>query len=380
MRKPDINRSAASAVILTAIFLAFIAFFTFGTLFTDDREFSEMENRTLAQKPEVSAKTLFSGELDDNFEDYLSDQIFLKDGMMSIKTCCDYFSGKTYQNGVYFSEDGYLLQRYDEDTENIKKNVSYINAFAEKIGKRVDFLLVPNSISVNAEKLPMGAQTDDQLESIKLISDSLSDDITLFNAYDTVKGLQEQGIQAYYRTDHHWTASAARATADAWLESVGMSGTDANYLYREVPDFYGTLYSKAPAGFIKPDTFGYYENASGKYTLEYIAEKKFTYSMMDKSYLDKKDKYSAFFGGNFSQIKIESDCPDGGKLLILKDSYANSMIPLLADKFSEIYVVDMRYFHFDKVSELIEQNGIERVLMIYNLDFVNEDKNFIWLE
>ena len=43
-------------------------------------------------------------------------------------------------------------------------------------------------------------------------------------------------------------------------------------------------------------------------------------------------------------------------------------------------MVDLRYSHFDAVSEMVEKYGIDRVLLVYNVDFINEDTNFIWLE
>jgi hypothetical protein len=381
MKLRDIKRSTVSCVIMIVIFVAFIATFSIGTLVTDDRTFSEMENRNLTQKPEVTSETVFSGELDDDFESYLSDQIFKKDSMMTLKTSFDYFSGKTFQNGVFFGKDGYLLQQFTEDSEQISENVSYLNAFADSIDVPVDFILAPNSICLNSDKLPLGAYTDDQRKTTESVSEQLSENITLFDPYDTLYDLQNnQGVQAYYKTDHHWTASAARAVCDSWLESAGYEGTDGDYVYNTVDDFYGTLYSKAPASFVAADTFGYYENTSGSYTVRYVKENTFSYSMMNTEYLKKKDKYSSFFGGNYSQIKITSDSKNKEKILVIKDSYANSLIPFLADKFSEVYVIDLRYFHFDSASELIAENNINRVLMVYNIDFLNEDKNFIWLE
>lgn len=381
MRNPDIKRSFASCVILTAIFAAFILFFSLGTLFTEDREFSEMENRNLTQMPEADKESVLSGGFSEDFESYLSDQIFLKDQMMAAKTTACYLFGKTYQNGVYFGTDGYILQRYSEDTENISSNVSYINSFAQKLDIPIDMLIVPNSVCVNSDKLPAAAVNDDQLETIKSISDQLDDSVTLFSAYDTLIDLQEnQGIRAFYRTDHHWTASAARAVCDSWLQSEGYPVTSADYDFRTVQDFYGTLYSKAPASFIEPDVFSYYETSDLNVEVKYISENTFSYTFFEKSYLDKKDKYSTFFGGNFAQLKISSDCGGNEKILVLKDSYANSLIPFLAEYFSEIYVVDLRYFHLGSVSEIIAENGIDRVLMVYNVDFINEDNNFLWLE
>lgn len=377
----DIKRSKAAALIMSAVFISFTALFTLGTFFSKDREFSEMENRPLKTKPELSGKEILSGELDDEFEEYMSDQIFLKDLMMSFKTSCDYFSGKTFQNGVYFGKDGYLLQRFDLDEQNLTKNISYINGFVQKLDIPADMILAPTSVCVNADKLPAAAVTDDQREAAEIIRSQLSGKVTLFDAYDTLSDIQKnEGIQAYFRTDHHWTASGARAVCDRWLISAGLAPTSGAFKYKQGWDFYGTLYSKAPAGFVKPDSFGYFENDTIDCEVNFVNEKSVKYSLFDESFLEKKDKYAMYFGGNFAQMKITTSFDSGKKLLVLKDSYANSLIPCLIEQFSEIYVIDLRYFHFDKVSDVIQQNGIDRLLMVYNIDFINEDKNFIWLE
>lgn len=380
MKNEDIKRSRLSCIIISAVFAGFIVFFSIGTFLAKDRVFSEMENRPLEQKPKFSSQALFSGEFGADVEDYLSDQLLLKDAMMSLKTDCDYYSGRTLQNGVYFSEDGYLLQRYTENAEQLDKNASAVKDFAAKLDIPVDFLLSPNSICLNADKLPATAVTDDQLRSMARLSSKLGESVDLYNAYDVLNELQKNGIQAFYRTDHHWTSSAARAVCDGWLESVGLDGTDADYEYVSVPDFYGTLYSKAPASFIEPDEFGYYIDRSGSYNVEYILEGRTADGFIDESLLEKKDKYGAFFGGNFALMKLTSDAPSGEKLLVLKDSYANAMLPLLADRFFEIWVLDLRYCKTTTASAVIEENGIDRVLMIYNLDFLNEDDNFVWLD
>ncbi len=388
MIKKDIKRSAAACIIMTVLFVGFIGLFCLGTLFSKDREFSEMENRMLAQKPELSLSEIFvkKGEKTfmDKLEEYMSDQIFMKDTMMSVKTECDYFSGKTYQNGVYFSKGGFLLQKYSENAPLIDKNVGCINDFAEAVNVPVDFMLVPNSVCVNADRLPAGALTDDQRQTAERVKSELSPKVTMYDPYDLLCDLQtNKNVNTYYKTDHHWTAGAARAACDGWLASIGMEPTDELYTLNKVSDFYGTLYSKAPAQFIQPDEFSYYVNNAGQYEVYYIAENKYVYSMVDESFLKKKDKYASFFGGNFAQIKIRrTNDPEGDKkpkILVIKDSYANSLIPFLADRFSEVYVVDLRYYHTGLVSDIVKENGINRVLLCYNVDFLNEDQNFIWL-
>ena len=73
---------------------------------------------------------------------------------------------------------------------------------------------------------------------------------------------------------------------------------------------------------------------------------------------------------------------NGGKVLVLKDSYANAAMQFLMQHYSEITMIDLRYYHLQEksVSELCREYGVDRVLMLYNMDFINEDRNFVWLE
>ena len=100
--------------------------------------------------------------------------------------------------------------------------------------------------------------------------------------------------------------------------------------------------------------------------------------MYDMSYAERKDKYAVFFGGNYPVARIKSNGVNTEKVLIIKDSYANSLVPFLADQYREIHMLDLRYYH-ESVSEYIRENGIERVIFINNVDFISTDNNFLWL-
>ncbi len=371
-------------VILTAIFLLFVFGFAVAGLIEKDRDFSEMENRPLAQFPEFTFENLKSGKYTSGIESYMSDQVFMKDKLVSLKTDCERAVLKNYQNGVYFGKDGYYIQQYTENREQIDKNISYINDWAKLIPENVPirFCLVPNAVSVCADKLPSLAVNDNQLDSIKHIKDTLSDKVELLNAYDSLKEAYNNGENVFYKTDHHWTNDGVKAV----FNELAGTGTDTAKKDFDASitrnDFYGTLYSKAPSAFTKPDTMVFPKHSESDYKVEYVKENKTTDTLIDESFLDKKDKYAAFMGGNFSQINITNkNASEKGNVLILKDSYANVMLPYLVEQYSNLTVVDMRYYHFEKqtVSELIKSNNIDSVIMIYNMDFVNSDDNFMWL-
>lgn len=383
-----------SYVITTACFLVFIYGFTIAGIVSEDREFSDTENRTLTQFPEFSWKKLQSGGYTSDLENYMSDQIFLKDQLVSLKVDADRLLLKNYQNGVYFAEDGYILQVYQENTELIKKNVDCINALAEAVGDDVDmtFMLVPNAVSVMSEKMPSVNQSDNQLDSIDFVRDNLSDKINFYCPYEELKNAAHNGIQVFCRTDHHWTSEGAKIGFEGLMNTMGESVPQVEYDIETLEDFYGTLYSKAPSSFTEPDSINLYTNPDNSISVAYTGDSgdnsKLSESdeTVDSIFVDEfkteKDKYKTFLGGNFDLLNIESQGESDEKVLILKDSYANCAMTFFADKYKHITVMDMRYYHMEEltVSEYIKENGIDKVIFLYNMDFVNTDNNFAWIE
>ena len=369
--------------IMAVCFLLFIFGFAVASFISEDREFSENENRYLQQAPEFSWEKLKDGEFTTDIETYMSDQIFLKDELVSLKTATDRTLLKSYQNGVYFSSDGYYLQDYQENKALIEKNIGCINDFANSLDADVDvnFLLVPNAISVLSDKLPAVTQTDDQLQSEKFLSSILSDKVKLCFPYDQLKEASKS-TQVFYKTDHHWTAEGAKIGFDALMNTMDEDIPQVDYSIENIENFRGTLYSKAPIYSAAYDTMHLYTDPDNKLSVEYVQENKTSDSLFDESFKDKKDKYSTFLGGNFALTKIETQGESDENVLIIKDSYANTVMPYFASKYQHITMIDMRYYHMmDKtVSEYVKDNGIKKVIFLYNMDFLNTDNNCIWLE
>ena len=373
-------------LILTFLFVLFIFGFAIAGIIQKDRDFSEMENRNLAEAPKFSWQNLKSGKFTSDIESYMSDQVFLKDNLVTLKTDCERLMLKNYQNGVYIGKEGYYIQQYTENKAQIEKNIGYINDWAEKIDKKVPikFLVAPNSVCINSDKLPKYAVNDNQLDSIKYIENKISDKVKVINAYDNLMKLKDNGQQVFYKTDHHWTYTGAIAGFELLTNDEAKKAIVEYDNSIRCKDFYGTLYSKAPSTLAKADEIVYpMHSGKSNYTVFYVKENKTTDTLIDESFLEKKDKYAGFLGGNFARVDIKNDkAAVDKKVLVLKDSYANAMIPYLADEYSQLTVVDMRYYHFEKqtVSELVKSEKIDEILMVYNMDFINSDDNFLWLE
>lgn len=373
-----------SQIIMVSVFLIFIIGFAVWSFLLKDREFSEMENRNLAQFPTFSWRNLKDGTFTDGLEKYVSDQLPFKDELVTLKTDADRLLLHDLQNGVYFGKDGYYLQDYKENSKQIETNVGCINDLAKLCPDAdINFMLVPNSISVMDDKLPSTNTTDNQKKTIDKVKDMLDEKVKFYCPINDLKEAAKDGTQVFYKTDHHWTSDGARVGFDGLMKFMGEDELKAEYSVKEIPDFLGTLYSKAPSAFTEKDTMKLYTDKNNSMAVNYVDKNETKDTIFDSSFEEKKDKYSTFFGGNFANINIKSTgAQQDKKVLILKDSYANCAMPYFTSMYSDVTMIDMRYYHIQplSVSEYIKQNKIDKVILLYNVDFLNTDNNFVWID
>ena len=91
--------------------------------------------------------------------------------------------------------------------------------------------------------------------------------------------------------------------------------------------------------------------------------------LYDKSKLEVKDKYSMFLGGNQPLCIIENEQSEGGKLLVIRDSYSDSLAPFLTENFSEIHLFDLRY-NTTPIPMYAAQNEFDAVVVLYSTAFL----------
>ncbi|MBQ6230079.1 MAG: hypothetical protein IJJ74_03065 [Eubacterium sp.] len=368
--------------LIIIVFIAYIAFISIGSIILKDREFSDMENRTLKTFPELSVKTVLSGKFMDEFEEYMSDQIIMKDDYVRLDTSVSYLLGQRLINGVYITNDR-ILQDYQYDEKVLGANIRYINEFKEAHPELpVNMLITATASYIYKDELPYGAPIDDQGKARDYIHENISKDIVLTDATDALQQMKYQYI--FFKTDHHWTEEGASVGYQCLAEDLDIS-IPSYLVYKPVYSgedrFYGTLYSKAPKYGIEGDYIAAAEDTYLNYHVEYLDEGWEEDTMFHKENLEIKDKYTVFLDGNHSIIHITSDArvnpgADNDKpILIVKDSYAHALIPFLASVYTDIYVVDLRYYH-ESVSKLIEDKGIVRMILINNIDFLTTDTNY----
>lgn len=235
-------------------------------------------------------------------------------------------------------------------------------------------MLVPNSVKINEDKLPSFAPAYNQKKVIDYINSRVNNVIAI-DALSSLKEHKDEYI--YYKTDHHWTTKGAYYVyREFCIEKniIPMEPDDFN-IKTVSDDFYGTLYSKFPLSFIKPDFIeAYYPKKSPVYKVDYIDTKGMSTDIYEKKHLFKKDKYSFFIDGNHSLLSIKAGCGKGKRLLVIKDSYAHCFVPFLTNHYGEVHMIDLRYFN-SSVDDYINEKGIDEVLILYNASFFSKEKS-----
>ena len=354
-------------VFFVVSFFLVLAMLAAMTLFLPARKLSENENRELAQMPVFNADTVLSGEFQNGLADFLSDQIPGRERWIALNTSLKKLLGQKKINGVYLGDDGYYFQAFtDSDYSESRKDAGFelFNEFAQETGTSVKILMVPTPGAVMADKLPANAPmyNADKLWSDLITAASDCEVIDLRQVF----AANAKDSQLYYRTDHHWTTQGAYLAYAAYCEAMGVEAKPLTYfgLEQVSESFYGTIYSKVLDSAAKPDSV--YAATNLPEVTVTIDDKTVMDSVYVAESLNQKDKYEYFFGGNYGKVEITTEANNGKTLVIIKDSFANSLVPYMLEDYERIIMLDMRYFG-GKTRDLIAQNGVTDVLIVYEM-------------
>ena len=324
---------------------------------------SDAERRPLAQFPEVSTDEVLSGGFMSDFADYAVDQFPLRDTFRTLNACLTYYLlGKTDNNGIYLHDGFAAKMEYPLDETSVSSAITRFNELYEAYltGCDVRFALVPDK----------GCYLAQEAGALALDYDALYE--TVENALPWAEFLDLRSslaIDSYYRTDTHWRQEQLLPAAGAIAEALGVTVPEFTRKQIERP-FYGVYYGQAALP-MEPDTMYYLTNEVLEGCTVYCHDNGGTSSVYDLTKLDSRDLYDVFLSGGAAVLEVTNPAGQAGKeLIVFRDSFGSSMVPLLLHDYERVWLLDTRYVSPAMLEQFVDFDD-QDVLFLYSTLILN---------
>lgn len=362
--------------ITSSVFVAIIvAFFVLVMLCPTDEQASVQENRPLAEMPEVSLHNILFGGFGPDYETYLTDNVGFRSKFVDFGTKIENARGiqkadegkiVTLANGSQLAlVDGKIMEVYKKNTELAQRYADVLNRYAEKFDSDMYLMLAPTQIEFDTSEYHSLA--DSEKEAIDGIYAALKGYKTA-DAYTKLEAHKNEYI--YFRTDHHWTQRGAYYGYASIMEAKGDKPLPLDEMKSEkVSGFLGYLFNQAnvPEYSKHADDIEYFDfgenysfNARSRDNDGNMAEYEVKVHRIPT---ENNPQYSMFMSGDHAFAEVNTNVKNGETALIIKDSYANTVIPFLTNHYEKILVVDPRSFD-SSVTALSEEYEIDDIIFI----------------
>ncbi len=362
--------------VTTVSFILVLLTIGLGTLVREDRVRSQLENRTLAQSVEPTVEGIATGKDMLKMETYFTDQLLLRGTFVEIQALLskDVFR-QPFRNGIYTAKNDYMIE------PSASGNVKIPQAFKQFVGEvdRPVYMALAPSKTVIAERdklIPSYVASNANERYEKMVRDFQAAGMTNLS-------LQGLKLSDYFKTDHHWNIDGATEAYQVITKRMGLSTTLPETKWRKEDQhaYYGSLARKTTLSYAASgDRLDYYAPAFFN-GIDVCYEGKCGRPVIDESFVkqegDYVDRYEVFLRGNHDIMSMKSAANrNRPTILVLKDSFANPVLPLLA-KSANLEVVDIRYVpkSFD-VSRFAKQKQIDSVLFLHNSNIAGLMKTY----
>ena len=329
-------------------------------------EISESERRKLQQFPDISVKELLSGDWMEDFESYTLDQFPFRDAFRRVKALTHYnLLGQKDNNGIYIA-DGYAAKlEYPLNENSLRNALEKFRKIYDKYltGSKVFFSVVPDKGYFLAESNGYPAM------DYKALMNTMAEGMPWAEFVDISDQLN---LESYYKTDTHWRQEQLLGVAQKLCEALGTDAFEQGELALEVLErpFYGVYYGQAALPMDAEQMYVVRQGILDNHTV-YNHENGKTTGIYDWSKLESQDLYDVFLSGAAALLTIENPTGNSDKeLIIFRDSYGSSLIPLLLKDYAKVTVIDTRYIAPDLLSRFVDFHG-QDVLMLYSTLLLN---------
>lgn len=360
-------KSKKSEILTILLFCGFLFGMLFCYLLLPKSDFSETEKRYLAEAPALGWDAVASGDWGDDAETYMADHIPGRNFFVGLNAYYDLLTGRQVSKDIWVMEDRLVEAPVQQDAAAIQKNMSTINAFADAIGQTVDLMIVPSA------GWAAGGTDYSDTAIIEDIYACANENLNPIDMTSVFEGKPE----LFFKTDHHWNSEGAHAAYQAYMGALGRtyraSGDFEKAIYAK---FQGSTYSRSALWLTAAEELELW-TGSENLTVTNGESDEIHSGVFYWERLEEADKYTVFLDGNHSIVRIQN--PDAeGKLLVVRDSYSNSLGCFLAESYGEVVLIDLRYYK-QPVSQLVSQEQFDNILVCYSIGNFLTDTNLVWL-
>ncbi len=337
----------------------------------------------MATAPDLSLSALLDGKLTLGISRMCADQFPARPHFVRAKACAELLLGKQQNNGILAARNGYLIslpKTSAAQLSNARKNLDAVARFSEAMTQReIPFVFapVPRSVDVNKSKLPRhyrAISADEDCRYLAQYANSLG--LALHDLITPLRTAADSGQEVWYRTDHHWTSFGAYLAYLSLADALGYTPYPASAFNPTVvcTDFLGTAHAASGMSWIKGEPITLFRYPGDDRLQTEILQNGQMMARLDGLYdfaaLKTHDEYNVFLGGTNTHIRvIDPQHPDAPTLLLLKDSFSQSLAPFLARHFN-LVLIDPRTYstQSETILSLAEEANVDAVLLLYGVD------------
>ena len=314
------------------------------------KSYSVTERRKLEQFPKFTMESILDGTFMTEFEKYSLDQFPLRDGFRSLKAWVSQYVFQKWDNNDIYVAEGYAvkmeyplkkqaLEYAGERFENVYEK------YLKNSGSHIYLSLIPDKNFFLAES--SGHLSMDYGKLFEIMQAEMP-----YAEYIEISDLLE--IEDFYKTDVHWRQEKIVDAADKIGQTMGIT-ISKDYETRTLPkDFYGVYFGQSALNL--PGEKLYYltnETLEACTVYNYENNKKAVIYYLEKA--NGNDAYELFLSGPVSLLKIENPNAETEKeLIVFRDSFGSSLVPLLAEGYRSVTLIDIRYIQSDFLANFVD--------------------------
>lgn len=333
-------------------------------------ELSVSERRKLAQLPKLTLEALLDGSFMEDFEEYTLDQFPLRDDIRRVKAMAQfYLFCQKDNNDIYLVDGSAAALAYPLNEKSVQDAAAKFRQLYDTylVGKDMNifYAIVPDKNYYMAPANGYPHLDYEKMVELMRECDDFMEYIDLFDCLDS---------SDYYATDSHWRQECLEPVVDRIAEAMGISRylpDFSDYEVKEQKDFYGVYYGQSALP-LPSESIYYLTNSVLEQCVVTNFETGKKGGIYDMERAESDDRYELFLSGAAALLTIENPAATTDReLIVFRDSFGSSLIPLLTSAYAKVTVIDIRYVASNYLGQLVEFNEGQDVLFLYNTLVLN---------